>query len=156
MARTAAARTLSPAICRTRSRLSMPDIMPPEPPVLQVTDLTVRFRRRNIDVAAVNGVSFALARGETLTILGESGSGKSVSLKALMGLLPDYAQIEGDVWLEGKPVLELPPAELAKLRGSAVSMIFQEPMAALDPVYTIGEQIAETIVQHDGVTRSIA
>ena len=70
----------------------MPDIMPPEPPVLRVEDLTVRFRRRGIDVAAVNGVSFALARGETLTILGESGSGKSVSLKALMGLLPDYAQ----------------------------------------------------------------
>ena len=64
--------------------------------MLRVDDLTVRFRRRGIDVAAVNGVSFALARGETLTILGESGSGKSVSLKALMGLLPDYAQIEGN------------------------------------------------------------
>jgi peptide/nickel transport system ATP-binding protein len=134
----------------------MPDIMPVEAPVLRVDDLTVRFRRRGMDVAAVNGVSFSLARGETLTILGESGSGKSVSLKALMGLLPEYAQIDGDVWLDGKPVLELPPGELAKLRGSAVSMIFQEPMAALDPVYTIGEQIAETIVQHDGVSRSIA
>ncbi len=134
----------------------MPDIMPVEAPVLRVDDLTVRFRRRGMNVAAVNGVSFALARGETLTILGESGSGKSVSLKALMGLLPDYAQIEGDVWLDGKPVLVLPPAELAKLRGSAVSMIFQEPMAALDPVYTIGEQIAETIVQHEGVSRSTA
>jgi ABC-type glutathione transport system ATPase component len=75
----------------------MPDIMPPEPPALRVEDLTVRFRRRGIDVAAVNGVSFALARGETLTILGESGSGKSVSLKALMGLLPDYATIDGEV-----------------------------------------------------------
>ena len=134
----------------------MPDIMPVEAPVLRVDDLTVRFRRRGMDVAAVNGVSFSLARGETLTILGESGSGKSVSLKALMGLLPDYAQIDGDVWLDGKTVLELPPAELAKLRGSAVSMIFQEPMAALDPVYTIGEQIAETIVQHEGVSRAAA
>ena len=86
----------------------MPDIMPPEPPVLRVEDLTVRFRRRGIDVAAVNGVSFALARGETLTILGESGSGKSVSLKALMGLLPDYAQTEGNVWLEGRSVLDMP------------------------------------------------
>jgi peptide/nickel transport system ATP-binding protein len=134
----------------------MPDIMPVEAPVLRVDDLTVRFRRRGMDVAAVNGVSFSLARGETLTILGESGSGKSVSLKALMGLLPDYAQIEGDVWLDGRTVLELPPAELAKLRGSAVSMIFLEPMAALDPVYTIGEQIAETIVQHEGVSRAAA
>ena len=86
----------------------MPDIMPPEPPVLRVEDLTVRFRRRGIDVAAVNGVSFALARGETLTILGESGSGKSVSLKALMGLLPDYAHTEGNVWLEGRSVLDMP------------------------------------------------
>jgi peptide/nickel transport system ATP-binding protein len=127
-----------------------------EQPVLRVQDLTVRFRRRGIDVAAVNGVSFALARGETLTILGESGSGKSVSLKALMGLLPDYASVEGAVWLDGKPVLDLPPAELAKLRGSAISMIFQEPMAALDPVYTIGEQIAETVVQHEGVSHATA
>jgi peptide/nickel transport system ATP-binding protein len=130
--------------------------MPVEPPVLHVDDLTVRFRRRGMDVAAVNGVSFALARGETLTILGESGSGKSVSLKALMGLLPDYAETEGEVWLDGRPVLDLPPAELAKLRGGAISMIFQEPMAALDPVYTIGEQIAETIVQHEGIGRAAA
>ena len=134
----------------------MPDIMQPEPPVLRVDGLSVRFRRRGAEVAAVNGVSFALARGETLTILGESGSGKSVSLKALMGLLPDYAQIEGQVSLDGKDILELPPSELAKLRGSAISMIFQEPMAALDPVYTIGAQIAETIVQHEGVGRRAA
>ena len=134
----------------------MPDIMPPEPPVLRVDDLTVRFRRRNIDVAAVNGVSFALARGETLTILGESGSGKSVTLKALMGLLPGFAEIDGRVWLEGKDLLALPPSELSKLCGSAISMIFQEPMAALDPVYTIGAQIAETVVQHEGVGRRAA
>ncbi|HUD62919.1 MAG TPA: ABC transporter ATP-binding protein [Acetobacteraceae bacterium] len=129
----------------------MPDIMPPELPVLRVENLTVRFRRRNLDVAAVNGVSFALARGETLTILGESGSGKSVSLKAMMGLLPSYAETEGQILLDGKDILDMPPAELSKLRGGEISMIFQEPMAALDPVYTIGEQIAETIVQHEGI-----
>ena len=134
----------------------MPDIMAPEPPVLRVEDLTVRFRRRGGEVAAVNGVSFALARGETLTILGESGSGKSVSLKALMGLLPDYAETDGRVWLDGKAILELPPAELAKLRGGEISMIFQEPMAALDPVYTIGAQIAETIVQHERISHRAA
>jgi peptide/nickel transport system ATP-binding protein len=134
----------------------MPDIIPSQPPVLRVEDLTVRFRRRNVDVAAVNGVSFALARGETLTILGESGSGKSVSLKALIGLLPDYTSVDGSVWLDGKPVLDLPPGELAKLRGAEIAMIFQEPMAALDPVYTIGEQIAETIIQHEGVSRARA
>jgi peptide/nickel transport system ATP-binding protein len=126
------------------------------PDVLRVDDLTVRFRRRGIEVAAVNGVSFALSRGETLTILGESGSGKSVSLKALMRLLPAYAQVEGKVWLDGTSVLDLPATELARLRGGAISMIFQEPMAALDPVYTIGEQIAETIVQHEAVSRTAA
>src|SRR6266700_6335376 len=104
----------------------MPDIMPPEPPILRVDDLSVTFRRRGSEVAAVNGVSFALARGETLTILGESGSGKSVSLKALMGLLPDYAETDGRVWLDGKDILELPSAALSKLRGSEISMIFQE------------------------------
>jgi peptide/nickel transport system ATP-binding protein len=134
----------------------MPDIMPPEPPVLRVDDLTVRFRHRNVDVAAVNGVFFALARGETLTILGESGSGKSVSLKALMGLLPGYAETAGSVWLEGKNLLDLPASQLAKLRGSAISVVFQEPTAALDPVYTIGKQIAETIVQHEGGGRHAA
>ncbi len=125
-------------------------------PVLRVEDLNVRFRRRNVDVPAVNDASFSLRRGETLTILGESGSGKSVSLKALMGLLPSYAEITGKIWLNGTEILGLPAADLAKLRGGAVSMIFQEPMAALDPVYTIGEQIAETIVQHEGVDRRTA
>jgi peptide/nickel transport system ATP-binding protein len=73
-----------------------------------------------------------------------------------MGLLPDYATIDGEVWLDDRPVLDLPPAELAKLRGGAISMIFQEPMAALDPVYMIGEQIAETIVKHEGVGHAAA
>jgi peptide/nickel transport system ATP-binding protein len=125
-------------------------------PVLQVEDLAVRFRRRGNEVAAVNGVSFSLARGETLTILGESGSGKSVSLKALLRLLPDYAETAGAVRLNGGEILSLPQAAFAKLRGGEISMIFQEPMSALDPVYTIGRQIAETIVQHEGVTRRTA
>ena len=125
-------------------------------PVLRVESLTVRFKRQNVNVAAVNGVDFSLSPGETLTILGESGSGKSVSLKALMGLLPAYAGVSGKVWLNGKEILGMPAAALAKLRGGAVSMIFQEPMAALDPVYTIGEQIAETIVQHEGCDKRTA
>jgi peptide/nickel transport system ATP-binding protein len=134
----------------------MPDSGMANPPVLEVKDLTVRFQRRGTDVAAVNGASFALSAGETLTILGESGSGKSVTLKALMGLLPDYARITGEVWLNGGEILGLPASALAKLRGGAVSMIFQEPMAALDPVYTIGQQIAETIIQHEGVNHRTA
>src|ERR1700683_3765104 len=100
--------TSSRATWRTRSRDAW-CTMPQEPPVLRVEHLTVRFCRRRIDLAAVNGVSFALARGETLTILGESGSGKSVSLKALMGLPPAYAEIEGCIRLDGKDILDMPP-----------------------------------------------
>jgi len=129
---------------------------PMDGPVLRVTDLTAQFRRRGSSVAAVNGVSFSLARGETLTILGESGSGKSVSLKALLRLLPDYATVAGTVHLNGREILGLPAADFARLRGGEISMIFQEPMTALDPVYTIGQQIAETIVQHEGVDRRAA
>ena len=128
----------------------------PEPPAIAVEDLTVLFRRREGKVAAVNGASFSLARGEVLTILGESGSGKSVTLKAMMGLLPDYAEVKGSVRIEGRNVLGLTGAELAKVRGGELSMIFQEPMAALDPVYTIGEQIAETVAKHEGVDRRTA
>ncbi|HUA53980.1 MAG TPA: ABC transporter ATP-binding protein [Candidatus Sulfotelmatobacter sp.] len=125
-------------------------------PVIAVDDLTVRFVRRDSSVAAVNGVSFALVPGEVMTILGESGSGKSVTLKALMGLLPDHARVEGRIRVTGRDLFALAPTELAKLRGGTVSMVFQEPITALDPVYTIGQQIAETIVQHDGVDRATA
>ncbi len=123
---------------------------------LQVEDLTVRFVRRNTDVAAVNGCTFSLKPGETLTILGESGSGKSVTLKTMMGLLSDYSRISGKVMLNGEDILAMPRAAQAKLRGRAISMIFQEPMSALDPVYTIGHQISETIIQHKGVDKATA
>jgi peptide/nickel transport system ATP-binding protein len=124
----------------------------PEAPIIDVTGLTVTFRRRDGDLAAVNGVDFSLQRGEVLTILGESGSGKSVCLKALMRLLPPYARIAGRVSVAGTDVLRLPPRELADFRGRGLSMVFQEPMTALDPVYTIGHQIAETVVQHEGIS----
>jgi peptide/nickel transport system ATP-binding protein len=125
-------------------------------PVLDVRGLSVRFPDKDATIQAVNDIGFSLRPGETLTVVGESGSGKSVTLKALMGLLPGFARIEGEVRLNGTEILSLPQAQLAKLRGGAVSMIFQEPMAALDPVYTIGEQIAETIVQHEGTNRRAA
>ncbi len=134
----------------------MPDGSTIARPVLQVEDLTVRFRRRGNEVRAVNGVSFSLARGETLTILGESGSGKSVSLKALLRLLPDYAEISGDVRLNGSEIFRCRRQLSRNCAARAISMIFQEPMSALDPVYTIGRQIAETIVQHEGISRHVA
>ncbi len=135
----------------------MPPDVATEHPAIEAEGLTVRFRRRDQpEICAVNGASFSLARGQVMTILGESGSGKSVSLKAVMGLLPGYARVEGRLRMEGRDILALPPAELARLRGRRVSMIFQEPMSAMDPVYTIGDQIAETIVQHEGVGRAAA
>jgi peptide/nickel transport system ATP-binding protein len=108
-------------------------------------------------VHAVNGVSFTLERGEVLGILGESGSGKSVTLRALMRLLPHArTRLAGRITIAGHDVMALDAAALARLRGPAVAMIFQEPMTALDPVFTIGHQIVEAITQHESVSRAEA
>ncbi|WP_144637090.1 ABC transporter ATP-binding protein [Bordetella genomosp. 13] len=124
----------------------------PRVPLVEVEDLSVRFVSRDMNVPVVNGVSFSLAQGEVLCLLGESGSGKSVTLRALMRLLPPTAQLSGKVHVGGVDVLNLPRKKLPDIRGSLISMIFQEPLTALDPVYTIGQQIAETVVRHDGVS----
>lgn len=121
-------------------------------PLVTVEDLTVRFVSRDLDLAVVNGVSFTLDRGETLCLLGESGSGKSVTLRALMRLFPPTARISGRMVVDGQDVLSLDERRLRALRGSLVAMIFQEPITALDPVFTVGRQIAETIVFHEGVS----
>jgi peptide/nickel transport system ATP-binding protein len=124
-----------------------------EPSAVEVKDLQVRFHQRGRTVHAVNGVSFSLGRGEVLGILGESGSGKSVTLRALMGLLPNNCEIDGHIVLAGEDLLTASVARLDQIRGRHIAMIFQEPMTALDPVFTIGDQIAETIAKHDGVNR---
>jgi len=120
---------------------------------VEVADLAVRFRQRERTIHAVNGVSFRLARGEVLGILGESGCGKSVTLRALMRLLPANCEIDGRVVINGEDVTAAPAARLEELRGGTVAMIFQEPAAALDPVFTIGQQITETILRHATVSR---
>ncbi len=127
------------------------------PALVEVEDLTVRFVTRDSTAHAVNGVTFSVRPGEVLCILGESGSGKSVTLRALMRLLPPgKTRISGTIKVDGQDVLALSPAELRRLRGGLVSMIFQEPMTALDPVYTIGDQIAETVMRHKGVSKTVA
>jgi peptide/nickel transport system ATP-binding protein len=126
------------------------------PPLVEVGDLSVRFVSREATVHAVNQVSFTARRGEVLCILGESGSGKSVTLRTLMRLLPRQAQIEGGVRVNGADVLAMRAGELRDLRGGLVAMIFQEPMTALDPVYTIGQQIGETVRRHTGSGRKAA
>ncbi|WP_017589271.1 ABC transporter ATP-binding protein [Nocardiopsis ganjiahuensis] len=120
-------------------------------PVLEVTDLTVTFRgfNNNPDVKAVRGVSYAVHRGEVLGIVGESGSGKSVSSMAAMGLLPDHAEITGSVRLHGEELLGKSDREMARKRGKVISMVFQDPLSGLTPVYTVGDQLAEAVMVHN-------
>ena len=126
-------------------------------PLAEVRDLTVRFVTREATVHAVNGVSFSVLPGEVLCILGESGSGKSVTLRALMRLLPPRrTRIEGSVSVDGQDVLAMHSRALRDLRGGLVAMVFQEPMTALDPVYTVGQQIGETVRRHTGCDRRAA
>jgi peptide/nickel transport system ATP-binding protein len=126
-------------------------------PLVEVEDLTVSFVTREATVHAVNGASFSVRPGEVLCILGESGSGKSVTLRALMRLLPAArTRITGRMQVEGRDVLALSNRELSDLRGGLVAMIFQEPMTALDPVYTVGQQIIETVRRHKGGTKAEA
>jgi peptide/nickel transport system ATP-binding protein len=123
-------------------------------PLVEVRDLFVTFDGER-KVHAVNGVSLTLQPGETLSILGESGSGKSVTLKSLLRLLPENrTHIQGSLRVRGVDVTSLSGRALADHRGGVVSMIFQDPMLALDPVYTIGEQIAEAVIRHEGATRA--
>ena len=117
--------------------------------VLEVDDLNVRFPTEDGVVHAVRGVSFSLRRGEVLGIVGESGSGKSVTSMAVMGLLPTSANITGSVKFRDRELLGLKDIEMSAVRGKAVAMVFQDPMTSLDPVYKIGNQIAETVRQHD-------
>jgi peptide/nickel transport system ATP-binding protein len=127
-----------------------------ETPAIDVENLAVRFQQRDRTIHAVNGVSFRLARGEVLGILGESGSGKSVTLRSLMRLLPRNCAIGGRVVLDGEDVTAASESRLGELRGNRIAMIFQEPATALDPVFTIGQQITETLVRHLDIGRRAA
>ncbi|MGB8316372.1 MAG: ABC transporter ATP-binding protein [Aestuariivirga sp.] len=125
--------------------------------MLQVRDLRVSFRTEQGLMQAIDGVSFDVAEGEILGVVGESGSGKTVSLLAVMGLINDpNAVIEGSIKYRGRELLGLPPAAMRKLRGREIAMIFQDPMTALTPVYTIGWQIAEQIMAHENIGKSAA
>lgn len=127
-----------------------------ETPLVMMRDVRVRFDGART-VHAVNGVDLTLMPGETLSILGESGSGKSVTLKTLLSLLPSgRSTVTGEVKVDGVDVLALSGKALADHRGGVVSMIFQDPMLALDPVYTIGDQIAEAVIRHEGISAGAA
>jgi glutathione transport system ATP-binding protein len=121
-------------------------------PVLQVRDLRVTFPSEGGDVEAVRGISYELARREVLGIVGESGSGKSVSALAVMGLLPETARVEGSALLDGEELVGRGERELASLRGRRIAMVFQDPLSALTPVYSIGYQLAEAVRVHCDVS----
>lgn len=118
-------------------------------PVLEVTDLACVFRTRGGPVHAVNSVSFDLHPGELLGVVGESGSGKSVTMKAIMGLLPHPAAkvTAGRILFDGRDLLTMPERDRLKLRGTAMSMVFQDPMSSLNPVWTIQDQLG-TILKY--------
>jgi oligopeptide/dipeptide ABC transporter ATP-binding protein len=121
----------------------------PSAPLLEVSDLQVRFPTQDGEVHAVRGVDYVLRSGEVLGIVGESGSGKSVTSLAVMGLLPESAKVTGSVRYRGQELLGRRDRSLAGVRGKGVSMIFQDPMTSLDPVYKVGFQIEETLRVHD-------
>ena len=125
-------------------------------PLLEVKNLSIELRTPRGAALAVRDVSFALARGETLGWVGESGCGKSITALALMGLLPERAVVRGSVMFDGKELVGLPDDDLCQLRGNRMGMIFQEPMTALNPVHTIGHQVAEPLRLHRGASRQEA
>ena len=124
----------------------------PGRPVLQVTDLSVDFGVDKEWVPAAIDLNYEVRAGEVLALVGESGSGKSASSMALLGLLPPNSRVSGSVKLNGQEILGLGPAKLRRIRGNDVAVIFQEPMTAMNPVYTIGFQIVETLRLHNAIS----
>ncbi|WP_081816756.1 ABC transporter ATP-binding protein [Fodinicurvata fenggangensis] len=129
-----------------------------ESALLEVEGLSTYFFTRDGVVRAVDDVSFSVAAGETVAVVGESGCGKSVTSLSIMGLLqtPPARIVSGHIKLQGRDLLTLPESEMRKVRGNEISMIFQEPMTSLNPVLTIGRQIGETLVLHEGLSEKEA
>ena len=123
--------------------------------LLDIQDLAVNFSTKNGLIKAVGGISYHVERGETLGIVGESGCGKSVSALSIMRLIPDPPGkiVRGTINFAGQDILKLNNADLRKIRGNKIAMIFQEPMTALNPVLTIGRQLTEPLELHLGMNR---
>ena len=124
--------------------------------MLEVEDLSVRFRTEDGLVHAVDGVSFAVDAGEVLAVVGESGCGKTVTALSLVGLLPPSARVSGRVRLHGEDLVLASSARLRELRGKQIGFVFQEPMTSLNPVLTVGRQVGEVLRRHEGLSRDAA
>jgi oligopeptide transport system ATP-binding protein len=125
-------------------------------PVLTVRNLNVRFRLHDGEVHAVRNVNLDVARGETVAVVGESGSGKSQTVMAAMGLLASNGVATGSAEYRGTELIGLSQGELNRIRGAKITMIFQEPMTSLDPLYTVGDQIAEPLIEHSKLNKQAA
>ncbi len=124
--------------------------------LLDVHNLSVQLQTQRGPAKAVRELSFSLEKGQTLGLIGESGCGKSITAMALMGLLPERALSNGSIAFDGQELVGLPDAAMRRLRGNRIGMIFQEPMTALNPVHTIGHQVAEPLMLHRGATARAA
>jgi oligopeptide/dipeptide ABC transporter ATP-binding protein len=125
--------------------------------LLEVTDLTVEFPTESERVKAVRGMNFHVDPGEVVALVGESGAGKSASAMAVVGLLPEYAEVSGSIQLHGKELLGLDDQQMSRIRGTTIGTVFQDPMSALTPVYTVGDQIAEALrVHHSDIGKQAA
>ena len=124
--------------------------------LLAVTDLRVTLDTARGPAEALRGVSFAIERGQTLGLIGESGCGKSLTALALMGLLPRGAKTSGSIRFDGQELIGADEAALCALRGNRIGMVFQEPMTALNPLHTVGDQVGEALRQHRGLARTAA
>ena len=124
--------------------------------LLEVSNLSINLETHRGRAQAVRDVSFTLERGATLGLIGESGCGKSLTALALMGLLPEHAQVTGSIRLDGLELLQQSERQMCALRGNRMSMVFQEPMSALNPVHSIGRQVAEPLRLHLGLSRAQA
>jgi peptide/nickel transport system ATP-binding protein len=126
-------------------------------PVLSVRNLQVEFLTRRATLRAIDGVSFDIAKGEVLGVVGESGAGKSVTGLAVIGLIdPPGRIVGGEIYLSGMRIDHLPPEEIRRIRGKRIGMIFQDPLTSLNPLYRIGDQIVETIRTHTNLSESAA
>jgi oligopeptide transport system ATP-binding protein len=136
---------------------SVPSV-PTEPPLLEVRDLHVEFRTRDGVAHAVNGVSYTVSAAETLAVLGESGSGKSVTAQAIMGILdsPPGFVTQGEILFRGQDLLKMNAEDRRKVRGAKMAMIFQDALSSLNPVLSVGNQLAEMFIVHEGMSRKDA
>ena len=125
-------------------------------PLLDIKNLSVRLQTQRGPADAVRDINFTLARGETLGLVGESGCGKSITALSLMGLLPENASLRGSIRFDGQELVGLADDAMRQIRGNRIGMIFQEPMTALNPVHTIGDQVAEPLRLHRNLSKTEA